>query len=413
MVPFLTPYRTRVFIIAVLALSLLSSTAFASQLDSKRSELKNVKAKIEATKKAQQTADRKKADVLKEIQANDRIINKLQKEIADLKKDIKSISTNRHRTEAELAAMQARLQKTQQELSIAERQLAYKREIYNKRLKGIYKGGKKSIIELVLNARNFGDLLERSALIAKIAENDARLVADMKQTRQGILKNLDQIADQKRVIGKKRLVLVDEENHLHAVKNRVAGRQDLFNRERKRQQQILARVQRNKTQLAKAEDLLMSTSNDIASQIRALERGGRIAVSRGYRASGGGLMWPVSAPITSGFGWRMHPVLGYARFHSGVDLGAPYGTTVGAAQGGTVIMAGWYGGYGNAVIIDHGGGISTLYGHNSSLLVGVGQVVAKGQGIAISGSTGLSTGPHVHFEVRQNGNPVDPLGYLN
>ncbi len=108
----------------------------------------------------------------------------------------------------------------------------------------------------------------------------------------------------------------------------------------------------------------------------------------------------------------MHPILGYERFHSGIDIGADYGTVIHAADSGTVIFAGWYGGYGNAIIIDHGGGITSLYGHTSELYVSEGQQVQRGQTIAAVGSTGFSTGPHLHFEVRANGEPVDPSAYL-
>jgi len=124
------------------------------------------------------------------------------------------------------------------------------------------------------------------------------------------------------------------------------------------------------------------------------------------------MSWPINGPITSPYGWRPHPIFGTQRYHSGVDIGADYGDPIRAADGGVIIYSDWMGGYGYAVIIDHGGGISTLYGHNNELLVGVGQRVYKGQTIARAGSTGYSTGPHCHCEVRQNGSPVNPLAYL-
>ena len=129
-------------------------------------------------------------------------------------------------------------------------------------------------------------------------------------------------------------------------------------------------------------------------------------------AGGGGMIWPISGPITSEFGWRTHPIFGNARFHSGLDIGGDYGLPIHAAQSGVVIEAGWIGGYGNTVMIEHGGGIVTLYGHNESLAVGVGQHVNQGDVIAYCGSTGNSTGPHCHFEVRLGGEPVSPWDYL-
>ena len=126
----------------------------------------------------------------------------------------------------------------------------------------------------------------------------------------------------------------------------------------------------------------------------------------------GAMLWPLAGEITSDFGWRTHPITGSQSFHSGIDIGGDYGEPIYAAQAGTVEYAGWISGYGNAVIINHGGGISTLYGHCQALLVSTGQSVAQGELIAECGSTGNSTGPHCHFEVRVNGEPVNPLGYL-
>jgi murein DD-endopeptidase MepM/ murein hydrolase activator NlpD len=123
-------------------------------------------------------------------------------------------------------------------------------------------------------------------------------------------------------------------------------------------------------------------------------------------------IWPCQGVLSSNFGYRMHPVLGYARFHAGIDVAADYGCTIVATAGGRVTSAGWMSGYGNAVTIDHGRGISTLYGHCSSVSVRAGQQVRQGDSIANVGSTGLSTGPHCHYEVHRNGSPVNPSDYL-
>lgn len=132
----------------------------------------------------------------------------------------------------------------------------------------------------------------------------------------------------------------------------------------------------------------------------------------GGSVGSGQFLRPVPGPITSYFGNRVHPIYGTVRFHAGIDFGAAYGTPIAAAGTGVVIAAGWQGGYGNAVVIDHGGGIATLYGHQSSLAVSTGQTVTAGQTVGYVGSTGASTGAHLHWEVRVNGSPVDPLGYL-
>ena len=148
---------------------------------------------------------------------------------------------------------------------------------------------------------------------------------------------------------------------------------------------------------------------EAARQAQQEESGGS---DDNYVEGTGQLSWPCSGVITSPYGYRTHPIFGRTIYHSGIDIGVAYGTPIHAADSGTVIYSGWISGYGNAVIIDHGGGMQTLYGHNQSLNVSEGQSVSKGAVIAFAGSTGNSTGPHCHFEVEINGQAVDPMGYL-
>jgi murein DD-endopeptidase MepM/ murein hydrolase activator NlpD len=173
------------------------------------------------------------------------------------------------------------------------------------------------------------------------------------------------------------------------------------------QQDMIGRLHTDRRALEAAEVQLAKDSSTIATLIQ--QRSGRTGV---IRRGNGRMVYPCAGEITSNFGFRMHPILGYMKFHAGMDFGADYGSAIFAAESGTVIFAGWYGGYGNAVILDHGGSITTLYGHTSELYVEEGQTVQRGQPIAAVGSTGLSTGPHLHFEVRENGEPVDPIAYL-
>jgi murein DD-endopeptidase MepM/ murein hydrolase activator NlpD len=151
-------------------------------------------------------------------------------------------------------------------------------------------------------------------------------------------------------------------------------------------------------------DALRASSAQLAAQIRAAQAAN--AASGDTTPSSSGLVWPVGGAVTSPFGWR------WGRMHEGIDIGVGFGTPIQAAGPGTVIYCGWEGGYGNLVVIDHGGGLATAYAHQSSIAVSCGQQVAQGQTIGYVGSTGHSTGPHLHFEVRINGSPVDPLGYL-
>jgi len=184
----------------------------------------------------------------------------------------------------------------------------------------------------------------------------------------------------------------------------AASRNGLLAAQVAREEELATLTEREREELAEME-ALQQVSATLAAKIQAAQAAS--AGTGGGSPSAAGLVWPVLGPVTSPFGTR------WGRTHEGIDIGAPSGTAIRAAAAGTVIYAGWLGGYGNLVVVDHGNGLATAYGHQSSVAAGTGQAVSQGQVIGYVGSTGHSTGPHLHFEVRVNGVPVDPLGYLS
>ncbi|NJK59518.1 MAG: peptidoglycan DD-metalloendopeptidase family protein [Oscillatoriales cyanobacterium SM2_1_8] len=196
-------------------------------------------------------------------------------------------------------------------------------------------------------------------------------------------------------------------NELALIDQQLAHQQAGYEAERQGQQQTVTRLRQDRQGLALAEQRLQEDSRAITRYI--LARSSDLTM---LTPGPGGLIYPMVAPISSGFGWRTHPILGTQRLHSGIDFAADYGTPIYATHDGTVIYADWYGGYGNTVIIDRGDGLTTLYAHAEDLLVREGDTVRTGQAIATVGSTGFSTGPHLHFEVRVGGEPTDPMAYL-
>jgi murein DD-endopeptidase MepM/ murein hydrolase activator NlpD len=183
-----------------------------------------------------------------------------------------------------------------------------------------------------------------------------------------------------------------------------------FQAQAQSQESLINRLRQDRKALEAAEEQLARDSANLAILIQ--QRLGSDSRNGVVVHGTGQMSYPSDGEITSSFGFRVHPILGYTRFHSGIDFGVDYGSPIRAADSGVVIFAGWYGGYGQAVIIDHGSSITTLYAHTSELYVSEGQTIQRGQVIAAVGSTGLSTGPHLHFEVRLNGEPVDPMKYL-
>lgn len=265
-----------------------------------------------------------------------------------------------------------------------------KRKLLGKRVRDIYINGQISYIDVLFGAKDMQDFLTRMDLLKRVIKYDYDLVKTV----------MDEMKD----IESAQKELDKDREELEPQVQDAEDKKDVMLLKKRKQQKLIDKMKNDKATLDRQYDELMAASKEITKMIQ--QRQGS------YSGGSGSMSWPISGPITSPFGWRVHPISGSRRFHSGLDIGGDYGMAVHAAADGTVIYSGWISGYGNAVIIDHGGGITTLYGHNQSLSVSVGQSVSRGQVIAACGSTGNSTGPHCHFEVRQNGEPVSPYNYL-
>ena len=292
---------------------------------------------------------------------------------------------------AALDETEGRMKENKDRLDILGKDYEKKSDKLGRRVRDIYMHGQISYLDVLFGAKDFGDLMTRMDLLKRVIHEDydlVRTVLDEKQeieTRQSALE-----ADRK--------TQAEQEQKTRAARQ-------IMEQKVAKQQALIDKMKSDKAVFDQQYDELMAASKQIANMIRGSHYN--------VQPSGSGAMiWPISGPITSEFGWRTHPITGDQRFHSGLDIGGDYGIPVHAAQAGTVTYAGWISGYGNTVIIDHGGGVTTLYGHNQSLAVGEGQSVSQGEVISYCGSTGNSTGPHCHFEVRQNGEPVSPYGYL-
>lgn len=301
-----------------------------------------------------------------------------------------------HAIEVQQSQVNAQIQQTEVELTAAQKRLEERERILNKRLRDVYMHGKLNYLEVILGAKNFTDFANRLEFLKRIVSADLNLITEIRAERELILQKKQQLEVQRQQLAK---LQAEAEAKKTVVENK---KQD--------QLIVLARLQDEKALAEASYAELQATSQDIEARIRARQQQG---ASAGQVVHGSGVfIWPTSGPITSPFGYRIHPIFGTQIYHSGIDIGVDTGTPIMAADSGVVVEADWLGGYGYAVVIDHGNGLSTLYGHNSELAVSPGQSVQQGQVIAYAGSTGYSTGPHCHFEVRVDGSPVDPMGYL-
>jgi murein DD-endopeptidase MepM/ murein hydrolase activator NlpD len=332
--------------------------------------------------------------------------------IRALEDDVSAASGRLDQLESVLGLHQRRLGRLNELYGLQTRKLVFLQrqhkaatERLNKRIVEIYTSDPTSALTVVLEAGSFSDLLDQLEFLNDIGSQDEKIAGEvegaklkMQETRNATRRTRTQVAATTRAVAERTA-------EQRAVRDRLAWSQRELATARRDKRSTLADVRGDKEEALEHMAELQAQSAALASRIRSAQSAAIVPGPTGP-ASAAGLVWPVHGVLTSGFGWR------WGRMHEGIDLAVANGTPVVASASGTVIVAGWMGGYGNLVVVDHGNGIATAYGHNTSVTVGYGQSVAQGQLIAYSGNTGHSTGPHVHFEVRVNGAPVDPLGYL-
>ena len=277
----------------------------------------------------------------------------------------------------------------------------------NRRLVEIYTSEPTEPLTVVLEAASFGDMLDQLEFLNDIGSQDERIATEVEAAKIEVRKTRDATRITRDEMAETTRLVAARTAEQRRVRDELAWDQRQLATVRREKNEALSSTRGQREEYLHEVEGLLAQSASIAAKIRAAQAAS-VSPSSPVRsqASSSGYIWPAHGILTSSFGWR------WGRMHEGIDIAVGNGTPVVAAASGTVIVAGWMGGYGNLVVIDHGNGVSTAYGHNTGVTVGVGQSVAQGQLIAYSGNTGHSTGPHIHFEVRINGAPVDPLGYL-
>ena len=370
---FLSAALVLVFVVLAVA------PVLADELEEKQQQLNSVQQQIEAQQRKAELARRKEQSIAEQLRA-------IQQELDTAEDEYETVNDQLENTEQHIKANVELSNRLTKKLEVQTKTL-------HRRIRDIYKNGQVNYLDVLLGAKDFNDFVGRMDILKKILAYDNALIQGTKADRETLRKAKEQLeADRAKIVELRKLAAAKREQ----VAERRQERRGVLN---------AATYERETAERAYRE--LIETSRQIEQMIKRIQSG-----EKNIGGSTGTMTWPAEGEITSPFGWRVHPIFGTQRLHTGIDIGADYGDAIRAADGGVVIHADWMGGYGNAVIIDHGNGISTLYAHNSQLLVDEGQTVAKGQTVARCGSTGYSTGPHLHFEVRQNGSPVNPLNYL-
>lgn len=334
----------------------------------------------------------------------------IRHDVARLAGKIDHLDAHIDRVKARLTRAQKRLDVLTAHLEVLLARLDHRTSVFEARAVAAYEAGPTAYAESILSSETFSDLVDRVEYHESALAADSALIDRIEVARTSLEEKRSLVQEKEEEISAAKLALENDRAEVERARSRRAAALDAKQRVISEKSELLGRIRGHQHRLEAQEARLQRESDQLEAVLQ--QEASTSATSTLAPSGGGQLMWPATGPITSGFGWRIHPIFGTRMFHTGIDIGVPMGTPVLAADAGRVVYAGAMSGYGNVVMIDHGGGLATLYGHLSAFSVANGQAVARGQRVASSGCTGYCTGPHLHFEVRVNGAPVDPMPYL-
>ncbi|MBS1403116.1 MAG: peptidoglycan DD-metalloendopeptidase family protein [Oscillospiraceae bacterium] len=392
-----------IILVLILVLSLVSVLAPMRVGAVSQSEIDALEAKrdqLQAQQKTQQQSVKnlqsKQASIVEQKEALDQENELARQEIAVV--------------EEQIVAYDGLIDDKTAELDTAKAEEEEQAVLFRSRVRELEENGKISYIAILLESKSLSDLLSRIDMIGEIIAYDKKVEDELIAAREKVEEAKQELEDARSEQEDKKAELETQKAELE---QKIASASALI-------ADLQSDIDAAKKAADEFEAAERSVQAQIDQQVAALRQQEEQQQQKdpsydpgAANGATGSMMWPCPSThyVTSKFGWRYHPIFHENRYHSGVDIGAGYGATIVAADGGTVITAGSVSGYGNCVVINHGNGLTTLYGHMSSIAVSVGQRVSKGQTIGYVGSTGNSTGPHLHWEVSVNGQRVNPLNY--
>jgi len=373
-------YKT--ILVAVLLIC-IATPLFAADLDELQNKRSEIQEQINQTNEELNIVNEDLTENLRQIEKLDFNIKSNEETISDLNNEISKINEE--------------VSKATKELENATIEYVKQKQLLDERLVEIYESGETNYLEIVLGSKSISDFFAAYYLISELTSYDIELLEFVESKKNEIEQNKFKIDEQKKNLDNQKRNLSKKEI---ALSNTRVLRQNYISKLSKEEQELQAKI-----------DEYYAQVNLVESEIKNLAK----VINFGEEYAGGLMQWPIPGhySITSNYGMRVHPITGVYKLHTGVDISASTGTEFKAIANGVVVKAEYNSAYGNMVVIDHGGGVQTLYAHGSEIVTQLGQVIKAGDVVLKVGSTGYSTGPHAHFEVRVNGNPMNPLDYVS
>ena len=389
-----------VVLLAPAALALIAPAAgqdIESQKQRVDARIAALRAEIEAAKQREGVLTSQLSAVVDELRAAEEAVDAAQSGLDHLESEL---AFQRER----LAQLTALLKQQTRRLVRLQREYARAVGVLEQRVRDAYISEPPDALAFIVSASSFSEIVDNYEFVQRIGAQDRRIAAEVKEAKEAAAAERQATVRTKALTTATVSVISARTEEARELRDRLAARRDDVAAAQSLKRSALADLGASRMHDVAEVESLAAESATLAAAIASAQAS---AGSSGTGApSASGFIWPVNGPVVSGFGMR------WGRMHEGIDIAVSSGTPIHAAAAGNVIHAGWLGGYGNLVVVDHGNGLSTAYAHASAILVGVGQHVSQRQTLSLVGSTGNSSGPHLHFEVRVNGSAVDPLGYL-
>jgi murein DD-endopeptidase MepM/ murein hydrolase activator NlpD len=376
-----------------LALLVVACCVLAAPAAGDNGKLGQLQAKISA-------ARAKEARLTQDISGLTADIRQLEAKVGDVSQKLSILERDLELHQRRLEKLNALYAFETERLNLLQR--AFRKSLHelNLRMIDIYETHDPTLVEVIIESDSFQDALDRLHYLDAVALQDKHIALRVRKARNAMHATRERTKKVRTRVHSETQVVAVRTEQQRQVRDQLVASQSRLSGKRTRQKGALASTRQQEREWVAEADALAAADASIRGQLAAAQG------STDTTPSAAGLVWPVSGPVVSPFGYR------WGRLHAGIDIAAGYGTPIHAAAAGTVVLAAWTDGYGNYTCIDHGGGLATCYAHQSSYAVGQGAQVGQGQVIGYVGCTGHCFGPHLHFEVRIGGNPVDPLGYL-
>ena len=403
-------------LVAILSSNVVSFATTSDQIESNNNKISELKEEKESLEQEKKSINNEILEVISKMEAKQEEIDAVQEKIDELQKEIDELQDSIDKTTEEISATEDKIKETEDVYTQKEAELSYQKEVLSNWVKRSYINNTyNNFLGIILDSSSLSEVLFKAKYVSDIMDNDKQIIDNLNETKVELAKTKEKLDKEKESLANSKSSLEYQQQIIKEKQSIILSEKEVLDKEMSELNKLEEEKQSKIESIIKSQNYIESQIEDLTIENKTLTN-----ILQQTSSSTGGVSYgsgtfinPTTGTYTSNYGYRIHPITGKRSFHTGQDIANSYGTKIVAADGGKVVKASYNGAYGNAIVIEHGNGYSTMYAHLQSFSVSVGDVVTQGQKIGEMGSTGWSTGPHLHYEVWYNGNHINPRQFLS